>query len=101
MKYFSVMKYFQAPLAAAPQPAPTQQPQPSQTAAAAPDVSIGLSAPVAAPAPKRSTIGAKKGPAKKSGLGAKKGRTGSGRGENDCEILLFRSGSSEGDQELC
>ena len=52
---------------------PVQETQPDQSGPA-PDVSIGLTAPVAAPVPKKSTIGAKKAPAKKSGLGAKKGR---------------------------
>jgi len=55
-----------------PVPAAAQETQPDLSGGA-PDVSVGLSAPVAAPVPKKSTIGAKKAPAKKSGLGAKKG----------------------------
>ena len=71
----------------------------------APDVSIALSGPVAAPvqAPaKKSTIGGKKPAAKKTGLGARKGKRGCslrvGRTLFISDFLRF--GSSEGHQEL-
>ena len=78
--FFSSLSTNEAPAAdpglTVPVPASETKPESEQTGA--PDVSIGLSAPVAAPLPKKSTIGAKKAPAKKSGLGARKGGKPSG-----------------------
>merc|ERR1712184_34474 len=73
--FFSSLSSSEAPASDTgprPVPVPAQETQPDLSLGA-PDVSVGLSAPVAAPVPKKSTIGAKKAPAKKAGLGAKKG----------------------------
>ena len=78
--FFSSLSTSEVPAPGPDRPVPVSAPEtrsePEQSGA--PDVSIGLSAPVAAPLPKKSTIGAKKAPAKKSGLGARKGGKPSG-----------------------
>ena len=100
--FFSSLSSSEAPASDTgprPVPVPAQETQPDLSLGA-PDVSVGLSAPVAAPVPKKSTIGAKKAPAKKAGLGAKKGKKTCGD-ISFLVVLCCRFGSSEGNQKLC